>query len=101
MRENQIPLCGNAHPAEFVRKIGKVRNFHARNIVEIVLFVAVAADAVVNVANLAGHIARIGIELLPLGRDRLAGLTIIAGTDASDEHCFALDGAGCFEIYNK
>ena len=83
--EHGVSLFGNPHAAELARQVGEVGHFDARDVIEIAGIVAVAADAVGDLADAAGNIGDRLMEALPLAGNAGAVLVVVAFAEAGDE----------------
>src|ERR1700712_3890068 len=66
--EDRVFLFGNPHPRKFARQVGKIRDFDAGDVVEIAGIVAVAANAISNVADARSDMRDGVMKLLPRRR---------------------------------
>src|SRR5947209_13385987 len=89
VRENSISRFRNPDAAEFARQIGKIRDLDAGDIVEISGIVAVAADAVGDLADPVGDLCNLLAEALPLTGNGGAALPGVTLADTGDEKGFS------------
>src|SRR5450432_2189941 len=85
MAEHRVALFGDPHTGELAWQVGKVRHFDTGDVVEIAGIVAVAADAVSDLADPAGNILDRLMKALPLAGNGGAGFAEVTLAEASDQ----------------
>lgn len=83
--ENEVLLGRNTEAAKCVGNFGEIPDLDAGDVIEVILIVAIAANAIRNVADLTCNMPDMGCKALPLRRDRLAALAIVARAQPCDE----------------